>query len=117
MNFLRIEDVENNEYPARLTDKLSNADLIDSQKRFISVQYNEIDLGKTKYGFLKRIFDSIDPEIAKANPLIFHFALNPDNDNTANRRDNIRNPRVYFMVGKEGMIHVLFFDPYHEINP
>lgn len=68
-------------------------------------------------GNIKRIFDKIDPKIAKANPLIFHFALDPNNKNNADREMNVRNPRVYFMVGRNGMIHILFFDPYHEINP
>lgn len=159
---LNWEDTGDFELPALLTDSLSSEDLVDSQNQCISVQYNEIDLGETGYGFdqpfegneanlyfermrefseqslneirenagyklhfnrtdvrgnIKRIFDSIDPKIAKANPLIFHFALDPNNKNHADRRTNVRNPRVYFMVGRNGMIHILFFDPYHEINP
>lgn len=159
---LNFDDTIDIEYPARLTEKLSDQDLWDSQNQCISVQYNEIDLGDTKYGFdqgfegneanlyfermrefseqtlndiwegadyklhfhrsnvsgnIKYIFDSIDPKIAKVNPLIFHFALDPTNKNHADREKHIRNPRVYFMVGRNGMIHILFFDPYHEINP
>lgn len=159
---LNFDDTKDIDYPARLTDKLSYQDLVDSQVQCISVQYNEIDLGDTNYGFdqefedkeanlyfermrefseqtltdicddasyklhfhrsnisgnIKRIFDSIDPRISKANPLIFHFALDPDNRKHADRSKHIRNPRVYFMVGRNGMIHILFFDPYHEINP
>ena len=159
---LSWEDTGDFELPALLTDCLSSEDLVDSQNQCISVQYNEIDLGVSGYGFdqpfegneanlyfermrefseqslneikgnasyklhfnrtdvkgnIKRIFDSINPEIAKANPLIFHFALDPDNKNHADRRTNVRNPRVYFMVGRNGMSHILFFDPYHEINP
>lgn len=154
-------DTENIQ-PACLGERLTYEDLVDSQDQFISVQYNAIDLGDTKYGFnqgfegneanlyfermkefsentlneiqenssheshfyrsdirgnLKKLFDSIDPNIAKVNPLIFHFALDPDNKNFADRKKNIRNPRIYFMVGRNGMIHILFFDPYHEINP
>ena len=159
---LNFEDTMDIGYPARLTEKLSNQDLVDSQDQCISIQYNEIDLGDTKYGFnqkfegneanlyfqrmyefseqtlndirensdhklhfyrtnvsgnIKRIFDSIDPKIAKVDPLIFHFALDPNNKKHADRSKHIRNPRVYFMVGRNGMIHILFFDPYHEINP
>lgn len=159
MRFLNEEDIV---VPIRLTEQLSDEDLCDSQERYISVQYNQIDLGRTKYGFdqpfqgneaglyfermhefsehsvnsiiensdftlhfhktdiwgnIKRIFDSIDKKIAKANPLIYHFALDPNNHNMADRKKNIRNPRIYFMVGRNGMIHILFFDPYHEINP
>lgn len=69
-------------------------------------------------GNLKRVFDSIDPNISRANPLIFHFALDPDSKVTeANRATGVRNPRIYFMIGYNGMIHILFFDPYHELNP
>lgn len=159
LNFADTLDVD---LPAKLTDELSYEDLSDSQNQCISVQYNQIDLGKTDYGFdqefegneanlyfkrmqefaeqtlnnvrenasyrlhfyrtdvrgnIKKIFDSIDPKISKANPLIFHFALDPNNHNQADRVKHIRNPRVYFMVGRNGMIHILFFDPYHEINP
>lgn len=49
--------------------------------------------------------------------LIYHFALEPDNKTVANRTQNSRNARVYFLVGKFGIVHILYFDPYHEINP
>ena len=69
-------------------------------------------------GNIRKVFDAIDPKIAKANPLIFHFALDPDSKvEKANRSTGLRNPRIYFMIGYSGMIHILFFDPYHEINP
>jgi hypothetical protein len=69
-------------------------------------------------GNIKKVFDEIDPKIAKANPLIFHFALDPECKITnASRESGIRNPRIYFMIGYNGMIHMLFFDPYHELNP
>lgn len=156
-----IEDVDGK--AARLTDELDWRDLQESQDCLISVQYNEIDLGKTPYHFnqhfvgneanlyfqrmkefsglsvnyivehcdyrahfnrtdirgnIKKVFDEIDPKIAKANPLIFHFALDPECKITnASRESGIRNPRIYFMIGYNGMIHMLFFDPYHELNP
>ena len=156
-----IEDVDGK--AARLTEELDWRDLQESQDCLISVQYNEIDLGKTPYHFnqhfvgneatlyfqrmqefsglsvnyivehcdyrahfnrtdirgnIKKVFDEIDPKIAKANPLIFHFALDPECKITnASRESGIRNPRIYFMIGYNGMIHMLFFDPYHELNP
>ena len=147
---------------AHLTDEMDYQDLRESQDCLISVQYNEIDLGQTDYGFnqefkegeanqyfermhafsgmtindiidqgfhawhfyrtsikgnIKKVFDSIDPKIAKANPMVFHFALDPSCKIEANRLNGLRNARVYFMVGYNGMIHPLFFDPYHELNP
>ena len=49
--------------------------------------------------------------------MIYHFALEPVSKQTASREQGTRNARVYFLVGKFGVVHVLFFDPYHEINP
>ena len=51
------------------------------------------------------------------NVLIYHFALEPESKVVANRTQNSHNARVYFLVGKFGIVHILFFDPYHEINP
>ena len=147
---------------AHLADEMDYQDLRESQDCLISVQYNEIDLGRTNYGFyqkfrgveanqyfermkafsemtineiidqgfhawhfyrtsikgtIRKVFDSIDPKISKANPMIFHFALDPSCKIEANRINGLRNARIYFMVGYNGMIHPLFFDPYHELNP
>lgn len=82
----------------------------------IEIALNNFNRSDIK-GNLKKLFDQINPQIAKVNPLIFHFALDPDNNNYADRKNHIRNPRIYFMVGRNGMIHILFFDSYHEINP
>lgn len=49
--------------------------------------------------------------------IIYHFALEPTIKVDADREKGIRNARVYFLIGKFGIVHVLFFDPYHEINP
>ena len=163
MNYsLTEKDIEDNTPIARLTDSICYEDLRVSQDCMISVKYNEIDLGKTQYGFnqrfvdneanmyfrrmkdfsemsingiidqgvhslhfyrsdikgnIKKVFDSIDTKIAKANPMIFHFALNPDCNDDADRMTGVRNARIYFMVGYLGMIHPIFFDPYHELNP
>lgn len=49
--------------------------------------------------------------------MVYHFALQPENKQTASRELGARNARVYFLVGKFGVVYMLFFDPYHEINP
>ena len=132
---------------AHLTDRINYQDLQESQDCLISVQYNESDFGKTAYGFnqpfsemtindiidkdihswhfhrtdikgnLKKIFDNIDTGIARSDPMIFHFALDPNCKIEADRKSGSRNPRIYFMVGYKGMIHPIFFDPHHELNP
>ena len=43
---LNFEDTRDIDYPAKLTENLSYQDLVDSQDQCISVQYNEIDLGR-----------------------------------------------------------------------
>ena len=49
--------------------------------------------------------------------MVYHFALEPKSRELALRSSGTRNARVYFLIGRFGIIHVLFFDPYHEINP
>ena len=68
-------------------------------------------------GNLAKELQKISPKAVEANPLIFHFALYTDKDVIASREKNIRAPRIYFMLGVHGIIYLLFFDPYHEINP
>ena len=50
-------------------------------------------------------------------PAIFHFGLYTTKTEKANRDTGIKSPRIYFMIGSYGVIHILFYDPYHEINP
>lgn len=160
--FLLEKDLTDNTPIAHLANKMDNDDIRESQDYLISVQYNEIDLGDTPYGFnqefkgneanlyfkrmkdfsemsinniidegfhswhfyrtgikgnIKKVFDSINPKIAKAKPMIYHFALDPECKVIADRTKGDRNARIYFMVGYNGMIHPIFFDPYHELNP
>lgn len=49
-------------------------------------------------------------------PEIYHFALYTSKEK-ANRNSGIKSPRIYFVIGYNGMIYPLFYDPYHEINP
>lgn len=113
---------------AHLTDNLDYNDLRESQACPISVQYNEIDLGNTNYGFNQPFHDN------EAN--LYFERMNAFSEMTINDiidkgvhswhfyrtavvggKNGDRNPRIYFMVGYNGMIHPLFFDPFHELNP
>ena len=62
-------------------------------------------------GNLKKELSKISPKAIEVNPLIFHFALYTDEKVVANRNKNTRAPRIYFMLGKNGVIYILFFDP------
>ncbi|KAA6332380.1 hypothetical protein EZS27_019116 [termite gut metagenome] len=45
----------------------------------------------------------------------YHFALYT-NEKT-DRNTKIKSPRIYLMVGEKEILYILFYDPYHEINP
>lgn len=64
---------------------------------------------------LKMVLEQLNPEIAKGEPIIFHFHLYTDK-NESSRQTGVRSPRVYFMQGTYGVIYILFFDPFHEIT-
>ncbi len=69
-------------------------------------------------GNLKRLLEKLSPGCVTADsePMIYHFALYTDKEGADRSRDR-RSPRIYFMLGRNGMIFPLFFDPFHEINP
>ncbi len=66
-------------------------------------------------GNLKRVLQQSLPEAVNSNPIVFHFALYTAEN--ADRTKDVRSPRIYFLLGTNGFIYPLFFDPYHEINP
>lgn len=69
-------------------------------------------------GNLRNVVRSIYPEMLRSNPVIYHCSLlEKSTDERADRSKGIRNPRIYFMLGTNGHIYMLFFDPFHEINP
>ncbi len=55
---------------------------------------------------------SFTPE---TQPLIGQFALYTEEN--ASRESTVKSPRIYFIIGKNAVMHILFYDPYHEINP
>lgn len=67
---------------------------------------------------LKKLLQKLDSKCAPdyQETFIYHFGLSTD-PNGASRETGRRSPRIYFMLGRNGMIFPLFFDPYHEINP
>lgn len=67
-------------------------------------------------GNVLKAVKKILPKSIDSNQIIYHFGLY-DTDQWADRKTGIRCPRVYFMMGTYGHIYILFFDPYHELNP
>lgn len=66
---------------------------------------------------MKKLLQALNPGCSPDDStIIYHFALYTDRDG-ASREAGRRSPRVYFMLGRNGVIFPLFFDPYHEINP
>lgn len=68
-------------------------------------------------GRLKEMMQRIVPDAVSSNQIVYHFALYNDKDSRASRETGTRSPRIYFILGTNGFIYILFFDPYHEINP
>lgn len=69
-------------------------------------------------GNLRNAVRKIYPEMLQSNPIIYHIALHDENHkDIGDRSKGIRCPRLYFMLGTNGHIYVLFFDPFHELNP
>ncbi|MDE6824630.1 MAG: hypothetical protein K2J27_07880 [Duncaniella sp.] len=67
-------------------------------------------------GNVRREIAKILPQALNTDQIIYHFALY-DTDRWADRKSDTRVSRVYFMLGTYGHIYILFFDPYHELNP
>lgn len=65
---------------------------------------------------IKRLLEKVykKPLTEKTTPLVGHFALytNPESA----RDTKIKSPRIFFILGKRATIHILFYDPYHEIH-
>ncbi len=93
---------------------ISSETINNLSKRAAELHFRRSDIKGNLYKALKTLFadKDIDPCL-----IIFHFALYSDKDVMACRETNIRCPRVYFMLGTNGFIYPLFFDPYHELNP
>lgn len=79
--------------------------------------YTEHFNGSAIRGNLLRLLKEKTGKHIDEGVMIYHFALQPENKLSASRELDLRNARIYFLVGKFGIVHVLFFDPYHEINP
>lgn len=95
-------------------------------KKYASVSMNEIveTFDYTEHfndskirGNLLRLLKGRTNKRIDDDVMIYHFALEPDSKAVASRAENSRNARVYFLIGKFGIVHILFFDPFHEINP
>lgn len=67
-------------------------------------------------GNVRREIKKIMPD-ADENLIVYHFGLYECESHNANRETGERSPRVYFLLGNNGFIYIVFFDPYHELNP
>lgn len=73
--------------------------------------YRSSFTGKVRQAVQKIISDADD------NLIVYHFGLYECDSRQACRTTGERSPRIYFMLGTNGFIYILFFDPYHELNP
>lgn len=68
-------------------------------------------------GNVRKAVERILPKSVDTNQIVYHFGLYDSNGIWADRSTDTRCSRVYFMLGTYGHVYVLFFDPYHELNP
>lgn len=87
-------------------------EIIDSGDR--TLHFYRTKITRRMVELMKRLDRHCKPDAEST--IVYHFALYTDK-NGASRESGRRSPRIYFMLGKNGMIYPLFFDPYHEINP
>lgn len=64
---------------------------------------------------LREQLQRLTPNKKIGYPLIYLVGLYTDENGNANRSTDTRSPRVFFMMGQYRIIHILFFDPFHEI--
>lgn len=67
-------------------------------------------------GKVRAQIKKIIPDAAE-DLIVYHFGLYECPSKQASRQTGERSPRVYFVLGTNGYIYILFFDPYHELNP
>lgn len=68
-------------------------------------------------GNVKRAINRLMPDADDDCMIVYHFGLYECDSRKASRSTGERSPRVYFLLGANGFIYILFFDPYHELNP
>ena len=67
---------------------------------------------------LRDLLNKVANKILKPEerPSIGQFSLYTSTQK-ADRSEGIKSPRIYFFVGNWAVLYILFYDPYHEINP
>ena len=56
-----------------------------------------------------------DKEISEENiPILGHFALYTEKYEEGKET---KAPRIFFLVGEQSIMHILFYDPFHKIHP
>jgi hypothetical protein len=71
------------------------------------------DSRNREYHLLSELVD-IDFGSGNAYPVLGHFALYTP---TYEEGKKNKAPRIFFLVGENAVLHILFYDPFHEIHP
>lgn len=72
---------------------------------------NKTYINKSVKEELKKLFKT---EKIAEDLEIYHFALYTSKA-MADRKKDIKSPRIHFLLGRYGMVYILFYDPYHEL--
>lgn len=67
-------------------------------------------------GNVRRAIKKLLPD-ADDDLIVYHFGLYECDSRQASRETGERSPRIYFLLGSNGFVYILFFDPFHELNP
>jgi hypothetical protein len=89
-------------------------DFLNDENKHFHIYQNEKLSPKLKSLF-KALFNKTTLKVEEYPPF-GQIALYTDK-NGANKEKGLKSPRIYFIIGKYAVFHILFYDPYHEINP
>ncbi|MBR3938716.1 MAG: hypothetical protein IKJ67_01905 [Bacteroidales bacterium] len=99
----------------KIMKKFANNKLSDLFKNKEEYHLNPTPINENIKKALQTIFPDVDPYDFRE--FMYHFGLYTDEKGNADRNTDVRSPRIHFLLGCDGYIYPLFFDPYHEIQP
>lgn len=105
-----FESIDAREYFSKMKDFSGNSfDEILNDFDY-TYHFNKTPLRKDVKNELRKDFGN---KINFEDLTLYHFALYTNDK--ADRISGIKSPRVHFILGRYGMIYILFYDPFHEM--
>lgn len=111
-NFLQSFTQKDTQEYFSIMKQLSSSTVSQMKDRANELHFRRTDIKGNIYKALQKSL----PQAVRSGAILYHFGLYTSST-PANRKSDIRSPRIYFLLGTYGFVYVLFFDPYHELNP